>query len=57
MPLIGARNREQLAESLGAAELALSGEHLSAIEQAIPRGAGAGGRYPAQQMAALDSER
>jgi aryl-alcohol dehydrogenase-like predicted oxidoreductase len=53
VPLIGARHREQLAESLGAADLVLSDEDLAAIEEAIP----AGDRYPAQQLAALDSER
>jgi aryl-alcohol dehydrogenase-like predicted oxidoreductase len=57
VPLIGARHREQLAESLGAAALVLSGKDLEAIEQAIPAGAAAGDRYPAQHIAALDSER
>jgi aryl-alcohol dehydrogenase-like predicted oxidoreductase len=55
--LIGARHREQLAESLGAVDLVLSDEDLAAIEEAIPAGAAAGDRYPAQQLAALDSER
>lgn len=57
VPVIGARNREQLAESLGAADLVLSSEDLAAIEEAIPIGAVSGDRYPAQQLAALDSER
>jgi hypothetical protein len=30
---------------------------MIAIEEAIPAGAAAGDRYPAQQLAALDSER
>jgi aryl-alcohol dehydrogenase-like predicted oxidoreductase len=44
VPVIGARHREQLAESLGAADLALSAEDLAAIEAAIPAGAAAGDR-------------
>jgi aryl-alcohol dehydrogenase-like predicted oxidoreductase len=55
--LLGARNRRQLSDSLGAAQLELSAEDLAAIEVAVPAGAAAGDRYPAQQMAALDSER
>ncbi|MHB8529292.1 MAG: hypothetical protein ACYC8V_07255 [Caulobacteraceae bacterium] len=31
-------------------------EELAAIEAAVPRGAGAGERYPAAQMRMLDSE-
>jgi aryl-alcohol dehydrogenase-like predicted oxidoreductase len=57
VPLIGPRQRQQLTELLGAADLILSSEALTAIEEAIPAGAAAGDRYPAQQMAALDSER
>jgi aryl-alcohol dehydrogenase-like predicted oxidoreductase len=57
VPLVGARTRERLAESLGAAELELSGEELARIETAVPPGAAAGERYDAQQMAILDSER
>jgi aryl-alcohol dehydrogenase-like predicted oxidoreductase len=57
VPIIGARNREQLAESLPAAELVLSEADLASIQAAIPAGSAAGDRYPAQQMAGLDSER
>jgi hypothetical protein len=35
----------------------LSSGDLGLIEQAIPKGSAAGERYPAQQMAHLDSER
>ena len=35
----------------------LSAADLAAIEQAIPKGAAKGERYPAQAMAHLDSER
>jgi aryl-alcohol dehydrogenase-like predicted oxidoreductase len=57
IPLIGARTRERLKESLGALELTLTPKDLAAIEAAIPRGAASGERYPAQAMAQLDSER
>jgi aryl-alcohol dehydrogenase-like predicted oxidoreductase len=57
VPVIGARRRDQLAESLGALDVALSAEDRAAIEQAIPKGAAAGDRYAAAQMADLDSER
>jgi aryl-alcohol dehydrogenase-like predicted oxidoreductase len=57
VPLVGARNRERLAESLGAADVHLTTEDLAAIEQAVPAGAAAGERYAAPMMAHLDSER
>lgn len=57
VPLVGARRRERLTESLGAIDLELSPRDLAAIEDAIPLGAAAGDRYHAPQMAALDSER
>jgi aryl-alcohol dehydrogenase-like predicted oxidoreductase len=57
VPLVGARTRERLAESLGALELELAPDDLARIERAIPRGSAAGDRYNAQQMAILDSER
>ncbi|MFC4035559.1 aldo/keto reductase [Streptomyces polygonati] len=57
VPLVGARTRERLAESLGAGELALEAADLVAIEQAVPAKAVAGERYAARQMLDLDSER
>jgi pyridoxine 4-dehydrogenase len=57
VPLVGARNREQLRESLGALDLTLGAEDLARIERAVPAGAAAGTRYDARQMAMLDSER
>jgi pyridoxine 4-dehydrogenase len=57
VPLIGARRRDRLDESLGAVEVELSDEDLDAIERAVPPDAAAGQRYPEQQMAILDSER
>jgi aryl-alcohol dehydrogenase-like predicted oxidoreductase len=57
VPLVGARRRDRLAESLAAADLVLTEEHLAAIEAAVPAGSAAGDRYPSQHMANLDSER
>jgi len=57
VPLVGARRRERLSESLGAVGLLLSAEDLAAIEAAVPADAAAGTRYDAGQMAMLDSER
>jgi aryl-alcohol dehydrogenase-like predicted oxidoreductase len=57
VPLVGARSRERLAESLGAVDVELTGAQLAAIESAIPKNTAAGDRYDATQMAALDSER
>jgi aryl-alcohol dehydrogenase-like predicted oxidoreductase len=56
-PLIGARRRDRLSEALGALELTLTAEDISAIELAVPRNAAAGERYPSAAMADLDSER
>lgn len=57
VPVIGARTRAQLAESLGALRVELSPEDLSRIEHAIPASAVAGTRYDEHQMKMLDSER
>jgi len=56
VPLVGARTRERLAESLGALELSLPDDAVAEIEQAVPPGAALGTRYAAAQMAHLDSE-
>lgn len=57
VPLVGARSRERLRESLGALDLELGPDELARIEAAIPPGAARGSRYPEAQMAMLDSER
>ncbi|HZS62223.1 MAG TPA: aldo/keto reductase [Gemmatimonadaceae bacterium] len=57
VPLIGARTRVRLTESLGALDVRLSAQDLASIEQAVPADAAAGERYAASQMAHLDSER
>ncbi|MFJ9161370.1 aldo/keto reductase [Streptomyces griseoviridis] len=53
VPLIGARTRERLTESLGALDVTLEAADLDAIEKAVPAGAAAGERYPAPMMAHL----
>jgi aryl-alcohol dehydrogenase-like predicted oxidoreductase len=57
IPLVGSRRRSQLDEAMGALDVELTPADLAAIEQAIPKGAAAGDRYAAAQMAMLDSER
>ena len=57
VPVIGARTRAQLVESLGALNVQLSDTEIASIEQVVPAGAVAGTRYDAHQMKVLDSER
>ena len=57
LPLIGARRRNRLEESLEALGVRLSEEQLAEIERAVPPNAAAGERYPAAQLAHMDSER
>lgn len=57
IPLIGARRRDRLDESLAALKLKLDAADLQAIEQAIPKDAASGQRYPSALMEHLDSER
>jgi aryl-alcohol dehydrogenase-like predicted oxidoreductase len=57
VPLIGARTRAQLAESLGAMQITLTPADLERIDGAVPASAVAGTRYDARQMQILDSER
>jgi aryl-alcohol dehydrogenase-like predicted oxidoreductase len=57
VPLVGARTRTRLEESLGALDLELTDEDLATIEAAVPADAVAGTRYDAFQMSVLDSEK
>ncbi|BCQ25889.1 aldo/keto reductase [Caballeronia sp. NK8] len=57
VPVIGARRRDRLTESLGALDITLTNEERAAIEAAVPKDAAAGDRYEAVQMAHLDSEK
>lgn len=56
VPVMGARTRKQLDESLGALAIELSASEIAAIEQAIPASEVAGTRYATPQMQHLDSE-
>lgn len=56
VPVIGARTRAQLAESLAALEVRLTPGELVEIEAAVPAAAVAGSRYGEEQMRVLDSE-
>jgi aryl-alcohol dehydrogenase-like predicted oxidoreductase len=57
VPLVGARRRDRLAESLGALDLNLDQKDLESIARAVPKGAASGERYAPAGMATLDSER
>jgi aryl-alcohol dehydrogenase-like predicted oxidoreductase len=57
VPLVGARRRDRLTEALGALDFTLSKDDLAALTRAIPKGAAAGERVPAAQLAHMDSER
>jgi len=57
VPVVGARTRAQLAESLGALTVEFTADELAAIEAAVPAEAIAGTRYDAAQMRVLDSEK
>ena len=56
VPLVGARTRERLAESLGALDVVLDAADLAAIEAAVPADSAVGDRYPSAMMEHLDSE-
>jgi aryl-alcohol dehydrogenase-like predicted oxidoreductase len=57
VPLIGARTRTQLAESLDATRIQLTPADVNRVEEALPPTAVAGTRYDEHQMRVLDSER
>jgi aryl-alcohol dehydrogenase-like predicted oxidoreductase len=57
VPVVGAKNRRQLADSLAALEKPLSVADLKELDALVPAGAVAGTRYGAEQMAHLDSEK
>jgi aryl-alcohol dehydrogenase-like predicted oxidoreductase len=57
VPVVGARTRAQLAESLGALAVEFTADELAAIEAVLPADAVAGSRYDERQMKMLDSEK
>jgi aryl-alcohol dehydrogenase-like predicted oxidoreductase len=57
VPVIGARTRAQLAESLDALDVTLNAGDVARVESVLPPEAVAGARYDERQMRVLDSER
>ncbi|HLJ47642.1 MAG TPA: aldo/keto reductase [Bryobacteraceae bacterium] len=57
VPVMGARTRAQLAETLAALDVNLSPADFSQLELAVPASEVAGTRYDERQMRMLDSER
>ncbi len=57
VPVIGARTRAQLEESLGALEITLTPAETARLEAAISPATVAGSRYDERQMKSLDSEK
>ncbi|MGW5557687.1 aldo/keto reductase [Micromonospora sp. NPDC003944] len=57
VPLVGARRRDRLAESLAAVDVVLDQDAVDEIERAVPAGAASGQRYATAMMALLDSEK
>jgi aryl-alcohol dehydrogenase-like predicted oxidoreductase len=56
VPVVGARRQDRLAEAIGAADLKLSQTDLKEIDQAIPKDAAVGERYPASIAATARAE-
>jgi aryl-alcohol dehydrogenase-like predicted oxidoreductase len=54
VPIPGTKRRKYLEENAAAVEIRLTPEELARIDRALPRGAAAGTRYPAQAMQAVD---
>ncbi|MGA8043532.1 MAG: aldo/keto reductase [Terracidiphilus sp.] len=57
VPVMGARTRAQIAETLKALEVKLTAGEVAALEAEVSADAVAGTRYDANQMRVLDSER
>jgi len=57
VPVVGARTRNQLGESLGALDVVLSADDIAGLEASVNPDRVAGTRYDAAQMKMLDSER
>ena len=54
VPIPGTKRRKYLEENVAAAGIRLAPGELARIDRALPRGAAAGTRYPAQAMQAVD---
>jgi len=57
IPVMGARTRAQLSESLAALNVQLSQSEVERIEREIPESSVAGARYDSHHMSMLDSEK
>ena len=57
VPLVGARKRDRLDESLGAVEIELGPSDVEQIERTVSPGTVAGARYNEYLMGHLDSEK
>jgi len=57
IPVIGARTRQQLSESLAALNVQLTPSDIAEIEAAVPQDAVSGTRYDTHGMQTLDSEK
>jgi aryl-alcohol dehydrogenase-like predicted oxidoreductase len=57
VPVMGARKRTQLEETLGALDIKLSPSDLAELEASVPAAQIAGTRYDERQMQVLDSEK
>ena len=54
VPIPGTKHLRYLEENLGALEVPLSGDDLRRLDEAAPKGAAAGERYPERAMRAID---
>ena len=53
VPIPGTKRRARLEENVGALGVQPTGDDVRALDEAVPRGAAAGSRYPAAQMKAV----
>ena len=54
VPIPGTKRVTYLEENIAAADIALSDEQLAALDEAMPAGAAAGDRYPAESMGSVE---
>jgi aryl-alcohol dehydrogenase-like predicted oxidoreductase len=54
IPIPGTKRRKYLEENAAAVDLRLSASDLRSIEEAVPKGAARGGRYPPEQLALVN---
>jgi len=54
VPIPGTKRRQYLEENAAAADLRLGADQLAALDEAMPIGAAAGDRYPAESMRTLE---